>query len=82
MPFTTQEDSNVSPLLLLTPMMCLRGLKHFKMLVMSLEGMLLSENDFCTNTNSLLVLGCFPFPNICQWRGPEGAVERRWVLGS
>lgn len=66
--------------LLSTPMMFLGGLfETFQMPVMSLEGMLLSESDFCTNTSLQLVLRCYPcfFPNICKWRDPEGVVERR-----
>lgn len=35
------------------------GVRHFKMLVMSLEGF---ENGFWTNTIPLLELACFPAP--------------------
>lgn len=56
-------------------------LKHIKMRVTSLEGMLLSESDFCTNTisqqaflNAILVF----FPDSFKWRAPVGVVEKSW----
>lgn len=45
--------------------------------VMSLEGVLLSESDFCTNTIPQLRRYPCLFPNIFKARDPVGVVEKK-----